>query len=349
MNRIELAVIGPGLVGRKHIELIANHPQCRLAGVVALADAQSLAYCAAVGARRFDDIGQALDSTPVDGVIVASPNVFHSAHAQVCIERAVPVLIEKPITATYDEACRLLECIDRRQATVLVGHHRAHSPFIAKARELLADGAIGEVVSVAGSALLYKPADYFEQGPWRRQPGGGPILINLVHEIGILRTLCGEIVEVQAFGSDRRRGFAVEDTVAMNFRFASGALGSFTLSDTCASPRSWEHTSGENPVYPHSPGEDCYHLGGTRGSLSLPTLRLHRFPQGAVASWLTRLSEETIEVTARDPLACQLDHFLDVIRGRARPLVSAFDGLQNLRVCEAISTAMACGRVVATR
>lgn len=347
-RKIRIAVVGPGLVGKKHIDLVAHHAGCELAGVVALDDERSGRYCAGIGAMRFDSIADLLAATRVDGMIIASPNVFHAAHAYSCIEAGIPMLIEKPVTATYQEGCRLLEAIERSGARVLVGHHRAHSPIIARARALVAAGALGRLVSVIGSALLIKPDDYFEAGPWRRTAGGGPVLINLVHDIGILRTVCGDIVEVHATGSSAVRGFEVEDTVAMNFRFASGALGSFILSDISASPRSWEQTSGENPDFPLCPDEDCYHFAGTRGSLSIPTMRLRCFPQGADASWLTRVPVAIAAAEHADPLACQLEHFLDVITGAAQPLVSANDGLQNLRICEAVRSSMSTGAAVRT-
>ena len=79
---------------------------------------------------------------------------------------------------------------------------------------------------------------------------------------------------MQATTSNATRGFPVEDTSAMIFTFAGGALGTFVLSDTAASPRSWEQTSQENKSYDSYPDEDCYHIAGTRGSLSVPTMRL---------------------------------------------------------------------------
>ena len=96
---------------------------------------------------------------------------------------------------------------------MLVGHHRRHSAVDDRAREAIDSGALGRLVAVQGSALFHKPASYFDEAPWRRQKGSGPILNNIVHEIDNLRMLAGEIVEVQAMASNARRGHEVEDTV----------------------------------------------------------------------------------------------------------------------------------------
>ena len=159
---------------------------------------------------------------------------------------------------------------------MLVGHHRAHSPIVAKARgDRARQARSGDLVGGRRAARCSTSLrHYFDDGPWRRQAGGGPILINMIHEIGILRSLCGEIVAVQAFASNATRGFPVEDTVAINLRFANGALGTFLLSDTAASARSWEQTSQENKAYPTYADEDCYVIVGTGGSLAIPTMRL---------------------------------------------------------------------------
>src|SRR6202000_2133858 len=165
---------------------------------------------------------------------------------------------------------RLVDLVARRRAKAIVGHHRAHSPLMAAARAVIEAGRRGRLLAIRGTAIFYKPPEYFDAGPWRRELGGGPILINLIHEIGIMRTLCGEIAAVQAIASNTLRGFPVEDTVAINLRFRNGALGTFVLSDTGASPRSWEMTSRENPVYPTYPDEDCYSITGVLGSLDFP-------------------------------------------------------------------------------
>jgi predicted dehydrogenase len=229
----------------------------------------------------------------------------------------------------------------------MVGHHRAYSPLLALARSTIEAGRLGRIVTVMGSAQFYKPAHYFEDGPWRRELGGGPVLINLIHEIGNLRTLCGEIASVQAIASSAVRHFPVEDTVVINMAFTSGALGTFVLSDTAATAKSWEQTSRENPSYPAYADEDCYAIAGTKGSLAIPTMRLKYYETGTEPSWWIPFREEVLDVHREDPLTRQLDHFLRVIDGSCEPIVSAIDGLRNLMVTEAIRESAATQKTVA--
>jgi predicted dehydrogenase len=142
------------------------------------------------------------------------------------------------------------------------------------------------------------------------------------------------------------RGFPVEDTVAISLRFANGALGTFMLSDTAACPRSWEQTSQENKAYPTYEDEDCYVIAGTNGSLSVPTMRLKTYPRPEDRSWWKPFEVGVVGMVRDDPLKRQLEHFGAVVRGEAEPIVSARDGLENLRITEAIAEAARTGHVV---
>jgi predicted dehydrogenase len=345
MVSLRIAVAGAGIIGRRHIEIVSAHPDCRLTGIVDPAP-DAAAVASRAGVPLFASLERLLEADRPDGVILATPNDLHVQQALACIEAGVAVLVEKPVARTVEEGEQLCRMVEARRARVLVGHHRAHSPLLAKACEVIRQGLLGSLVAVTGSAMFCKPDDYFDAAPWRRSPGGGPILINLIHEIGNLRALCGEITAVQALSSSTTRGFAVEDTVAINLRFASGALGTFMLSDAAASARSWELTSREDPVYPTHPDEDCYVIAGTRGSLAIPTMRMKTYEDDNGRSWHKPMTKRVIDVTRRDPLQQQLEHFCAVIRGEAEPLVSARDGLQNLRVTEAISAAARSGQTV---
>ena len=345
MSPLCIAVAGAGLMGRSHAQLLADHPQTRLAAFVdPAAHGQSLAQ--EFGVPCHASLDELLARDKPDALIIATPNDLHVPQALQALAQGLPVLLEKPVSATVAQGQLLLDAVQATGARVLVGHHRAHSPIMAKAREVVQSGRLGRLVAVQGSATFYKPERYFADGPWRAAPGGGPILINMIHEVHNLRMLCGEVAAVQAFGSNSVRGFAVEDSAVINLRFDSGMLGSFVLSDTAASARSWEQTSQENKAYPSYSDEDCYVLSGTLGTLAVPTMRLKTYADARQASWWLPFALGAVDLVREDPLQRQLDHFVQIILGRAEPLVSVRDGLQNLRVVEAIAQAVRTGQAV---
>lgn len=323
---MRIAVIGAGQFGRRHIEALRRDPDCELAGVA------DPAYS---GDRAFSDYRRLLDDAKPDGVIVATPNALHVPVGLACVEREVPVLVEKPIADTVAAARVLVKAAEEARVPLLVGHHRRYNPLVEKARELVQGGGLGRLTAVAALWLLQKPDDYYGVA-WRREAGGGPLLINCIHDIDDLRFICGEIEQARALVSSQARGFAVEDTAAIALRFANGALGTVTVCDTAAAPWAWELTSGEYDFYPRE-RENCYFFTGTEASLGFPTMELWKYV--GRKGWYAPLSRETLDVRPGDSQARQLQHFCRVIRGEEPPRVSGADALRTLAVIEAIKCA----------
>ncbi|SLN16459.1 1,5-anhydro-D-fructose reductase [Pseudoruegeria aquimaris] len=339
MNSPRILVVGAGLIGQRHIAML----QAR-GWLAAIADpapaARGVAEAAAV--PLFDDLEAALDGVKPDGVLLASPNQLHVAQALACVARGIPVLVEKPIADRVEDARRLVDAARTAQVPILVGHHRRHNPLIAAAKAAIEAGRLGRIVAVNALFWLYKPDAYFAPD-WRRQEGAGPVFINLIHDLDLLRHLCGEVAAVQAVESSAVRGFAVEDTAAMLLEFESGALGTVSISDCAVSPWSWEFAAGENPAYPKT-DVPAYTIAGTHGALSVPDLGLWHHPEER--SWWAPIRREALPSAQRDPLEAQLDHFAAVIAGRAEPLVSGEEGLRTLQVLEAVKRAAREGRRV---
>jgi len=346
MKKVRIAVAGAGQIGLRHIEEIQKSRSATLSAIVDPAPkAAEVAQRERVPLHK--SLGDLIASDRPDGILLATPNQLHAEQGLQCVAAGIPVLVEKPLAHTLEDGKRLVEAAERGDSKLLVGHHRRQSPILHKAVEIIESGVLGPLVAVVGTAVFYKPESYYA-GPnaWRKEPGGGPILINMIHEVGNLRAMVGEIVAAQAFSSNAIRKLEVEDTVAINLRFENGALGTFLLSDTAASPKSWEQTSQENNDYAGYPDEDAYVVMGTRGSLAVPTMRLRYYERDEDRSWFKPFKTETIPVERTDPLASQIEHFAAVIRGEAKALVSGRDGLQNLRVIDAIVEAARTGRVV---
>lgn len=333
MSRLKIAVVGAGLIGKKHIELVAASSECEL---VAICDENPAAREIAdrYDTHFYSNIHSMLAEQPLDGAIIAAPTNLHTPLAVACAERRVHALIEKPIASTLAQAQAIIQAAEQYNIRVLVGHHRRHNLLVQRAREIVQSGALGRLVAVSAMFTLYKPDNYFDV-TWRRETGGGPVLINLIHDLDNLRFVCGEIKSVYAAASSRVRGFQVQDTAALTLNFENGTLGTVLVSDTTPAPWSYEMTSGENPVYPNYP-QDCYKFMGTHGALAFPSMTLWKYPASVVPGWHQPLAQERVEVARNDALVSQLEHFCRVIRGEAEPLVSAQEGHRTLAATLAV-------------
>ncbi|OYX41159.1 MAG: oxidoreductase [Rhodobacterales bacterium 32-67-9] len=338
---VRIAVVGAGLIGARHAEAIAAAPDAALASVTDPSEVgQKVAT--AQGVRHFTTLAKMLAEDRPDGVILATPNQAHVEGALDCIAAGMPVLVEKPLATDLDGAGRIVAAASAAGVSVAVGHHRRHNPLIARAKAEIAAGRIGRIIAVQGTTWFLKPEEYFDV-EWRRKPGAGPVYLNLIHDIDLLRHLCGEIASVHAMESNAVRGNEVEETAVILVRFESGALGTVSVSDTVVAPWSWELTARENAAYPAT-GENCYWIGGTEGSLALPNLSLWSNP--GKRSWWEPISATRLPFGLDDPLVRQVRQFVAVIRGEEAPLVPVEEGMRNLRVIEAVKRSAASGATV---
>ena len=199
MDKLRIAVAGAGYIGRAHMAALRNSRTCALRAIVDPAP-QAQASADEFGVPRYTSLDELIARDRPDGVVLATPNRLHLAHALRCIDARLPALLEKPIAPTVEEGERIVAAADAAQAKLLIGHHRAHSPIMAKAVHVVASGVLGRLVAVLGSAVFYKPDEYFAAA-WRREVGGGPILLNMIHE-----NLC----VTEAIGTAARTGKRVE-------------------------------------------------------------------------------------------------------------------------------------------
>jgi predicted dehydrogenase len=342
--KLAVAVIGAGVIGRTHIETIAKSDVARLAAIVDPTDVGK-AMAASFNVPWFADHAGLIASKLCDAAIIATPNALHLGHALDFIAAKIPVLVEKPITVTVADAQGLADAADKAGVPLLVGHHRRHNPIIARARDVIASGLLGRLTTATILYTFLKPAPYFDP-LWRRDPAaGGPVLINLIHEIDLVRHLLGEIESLQALTSNGVRGFAVEDTVAVMLRMVSGALVTISLSDTVTAPWSWDLAVRESSSYPAQPRTVQTHfISGTEGSLSLPDCTHWSYRQEK--SWFEPITPEALKVGGDNPYAIQLAHFCQVARGQTAPLCSAADGMATLAATLAVREAARIGKTV---
>ncbi|HZM33087.1 MAG TPA: Gfo/Idh/MocA family oxidoreductase [Burkholderiales bacterium] len=341
MSRMPVVVIGAGVIGRTHIDRALRHGEVSLAGIADPAPGARV-LAEAAGVAWDADFEALLGRVKPAAAVVATPNATHAEIAVRCIGRGVAPLVEKPIAHDLAGARRIRDAGAASGVPVLVGHQRRHNRAARRARKIIAAGELGRPVCATVLATWLKPDAYFEAS-WRREPGGGPILINLIHDLDLMRFLFGEIDSVQAFVSSAVRGHAVEDSAAVIARFANGALATFTVSDTATAPWNYDLASGEAERFPRQ-DVDAYFVSGTEGSLTLP--RLERWSYRERRGWEDPIVRERAALHAACPYAEQLRHLRALVEGREAPVCSADDALGTLAAAMAVHEAARSGRPV---
>nr|WP_275297030.1 Gfo/Idh/MocA family oxidoreductase [Jannaschia sp. Os4] len=191
--------------------------------------------------------------------------------------------------------------------------------------EIVASGTIGRPLAASLMWLMRKPDDYFDVA-WRAGIDGAPIKQNLIHDVDTLRMLFGEVTDVTGL-AQATRDAARPDTGGCVLRFDAGVIVTVAWSDATPTPWGFEAGTGESPHIPHTK-QDSLRIAGTHGAVEFPSLTVW----SGAAHWN---EEPTPQVHAAEdgiPLVRQLEHFADVVAGRADAVVDARSAARTLAV-----------------
>ena len=138
------------------------------------------------------DYRELLSRTDVDAVFICSPDFLHEQHAVDALAAGKAVYLEKPIAISTEGADRILHEAKRGRGVLFVGHNMRHMPFVLKMRELIQNGAIGEVKTAWCRHFVGNGGDYYFKD-WHsdRRNSTGLLLQKGAHDIDILHWLCG--------------------------------------------------------------------------------------------------------------------------------------------------------------
>ncbi len=313
-------IVGWGLVGcgdiaAKRVAAALAHAEGSALVTVARARADlAAAFAERHGARRWHaDWRDVLKDAEVDAVYVATPVHLHAQQVVAAAEAGKHVLCEKPIAVDVTSAERMLAAARAHGVRLGVAYYRHHYPVVARLRELLGSGEIGEPVLVQVQA--FEP---FNPGPdhpraWlmrRNEAGGGPMADFGCHRIEVLLDLLGPVAEVRGFPDNvRYREREVEDTCVAHLRFRSGAVAVLAVT----------HAAFES--------RDTVEIFGTRGSAHVSVLN-----QGAlrvVTAAGTREERHPPHPNLHQPL---VEDFVAALREGREPAVTGEVGLEVARV-----------------
>ena len=335
MGKPKIGLIGMGMIGALHGRFLSGMKEVQF---VAASDANpNLGHLADLwGVPFYPDYRTMLEREKLDGVVVAVPNKLHQPVTEDCVSRGLHVLLEKPISDDLETADAIIASARRMNVHLLVAHHRRFNPGLERVREAIRNKEIGDLLGVSILWALHKPEDYFK-GPfsWRAKKGGGPIRINLIHEIDMLRYVCGEIKSVYAEVSHIGRGFEVEDTLGITIRLEGDRIATIFFTDSAPSDIGYEANTGENEFFFHYP-QNCYLFFGKKKTLKFPSMELLYYENAEKQGWHDPLVRTGIKIVLENPYERQLRHFGKVIDGLEEPRCTGEDARETLRATLAI-------------
>jgi predicted dehydrogenase len=179
-------------------------------------------------ARATDDADEILLAPDIDAVYIATHPDTHCEYTLRAAAAGKAVYVEKPMARTVEECLRMIEACRTSGVGLWVGYYRRRLPRFLAIRDLLAEGAIGDVRGCTTLRYEMLPGPEGQQ-PWqldRSLSGGGLFFDGVCHLFDFLDFLLGPVEEVSGIVANRAGASATEDTVSASFRLAGGVVGS---------------------------------------------------------------------------------------------------------------------------
>ncbi len=324
-GRLRFAAIGCGRMGLRRIRTILDHPDTELA-CVADSDAERAREVAGQVGRDFTTIDEALSRTDVDCVVASVPNKFHPSTVIPALDHGKHVWCEKPLARNPQEAGDIVNAAVRNSRFLKIGSNLRYFPNVLKAKQLLDDRAIGDILFLRG----WIGNAGWQLNSWYSDPdmiGGGTFLDNGAHLLDIYRWFMGEPAECTGYVSTACWPIgSLEDNGMGVFRFASGALASLHSS--------W--TEWNEYMY--------LEVYGKLGYLRVDG----RQPHCLTILGRRNGQQDVFDFSNQPPQSYQLefDDFVRAVQTNRQPLPSGFDGLRAVQMAYGIYESSRSGRSI---
>jgi predicted dehydrogenase len=180
-----------------------------------------------LGVRTSAEIQELTGSGDIDAVIISTPPNLHREHCEAALRAGKHVLCEKPLASTVEDCVHIVETAGTQGRVLGTGFNYRFYPAVAKARELIMAGRIGEVDSVCGFAGHPGGPEFTHH--WVHDAsivGGGALMDNGIHVADLTLHFLGDVLEAHGYATERIWGFpGSEDNGYVLMRTAAGKIG----------------------------------------------------------------------------------------------------------------------------
>lgn len=328
---IRIGLLGCGRISKNHIDSIKALHSEGLATLVATCDilpdrAEAAAASFGPGCTPLTDYAEMLKRDDIDLVSICTPSGLHPKHTIMAAKHGKHVLCEKPSGTKLAEVDAAIDACDEAGVKYFVVKQNRFNRTVQLLRRALDAGRFGRIYMITSNVFWTRPQEYYDQAKWRGawEFDGGCLCNQAAHYVDLVQWMGGAVESVQAFSATLARRIEAEDTIVVNLRFRSGALGSINVT-VLTYPKNLE---GSITVL----GE----RGTVRiGGVALNTIEQWQFedpyPMDEEAN---NISYETGSVYGFGHLDFYR-HCLDVLDNGAEELVSGREGRKTVEIIEA--------------
>lgn len=324
---IRVAVVGTGAWGINHVRAFGRHKRAQ---VVMACDpsreAAARARDVAPSARAGLGLEDALATTDVDAVVLATPAPLHAAQAKAALAAGKHVLVEKPLALCREDAEQVVAAAERHGRILMVGHLMLYHPVVSHLKRLVHENELGRLLYMYAVRVNLGRLRRDENAMWSLAPHDISVILHLVPGLP-------ETVSARG-GSYLQQG--VEDVVFVNLRFPEGLLAQIQLS--------WLDPRKERRIT----------IVGDRKMVEFDDVhaaeKLRIYDKGYDRPPAFREYSEYLQIRHGDihippvamtePLELEVSHFLDCIANGKRPLTDGASGLAVVRVLEAAQASL---------
>lgn len=321
---LRVAVVGVGHLGQHHARVLAAIPGARLVGVADTRPEQARAVADRVGTTAFDDYRSLLDQ--VDAVSVAVPTSLHREVAGTFLDHGIATMVEKPLAANLADAEALVALAKARGAMLQVGHIERFNPALSAMKGMSQRPRF--IAAERLSTYTFRSTDV------------GVVLDLMIHDIDLVLSLVDAPVRsVSAVGVSVFGGH--EDLADARIEFEDGCVVHLSASRASAQAVRKMRVYGTE-------GYVSLDFGSRQGTLIRPSEALRRGEvdlDGLDLSQPAAIKErvfgkilrvDQVEPENREPLASELEDFVQAARGGSRPMVSGEAALQAMRLADQV-------------
>lgn len=298
MKAVNVGVIGVGAMGENHVRVYHKIEEANLVAVSDVSEKALKRIEKKYGAKGYTDYNELLENPEIEAVSVCVPTTFHYNVVMEAIKHKKHVLVEKPIAFTLKEAEEMIAAAKESGVLLATGHVERFNPAVQKAKELVDDGVIGDIVSAFAKRVGPLPPRIKDVG----------VSIDLaIHDLDIMNYLFEEDV-TQVYGT---MNSILDDC---DFEDHAEIMVSFDNESTGIVEVNW--------LTPYKRRE--LELTGTAGIISVDYIKQSIEVYGKFA--------QDIQIKHEEPLKGELASFLNAIVNNTEPEITGEDGLKALKM-----------------